>query len=46
MEDVFHAGKDVEVNLDISLKNLGMDYGTMIEYTHLVEKDRLTYNGS
>ncbi|KAK0666748.1 1,5-anhydro-D-fructose reductase [Cercophora samala] len=26
LENVFHAPEDVEVNLDISLKNLGLDY--------------------
>lgn len=26
-ENVYHAPDDVEINLDISLKNLGFDYG-------------------
>lgn len=26
-ENVYHAPEDVEINLDISLKNLGFDYG-------------------
>jgi len=26
-ENVYHAPEDVEINLDISLKNLGLEYG-------------------
>lgn len=33
-ENVYHAPDDVELNLDISLQNLGLDYGMLVKFTY------------